>query len=102
MAEYLFVLTRDAADASADYTLRIAVGLQRRRHQVTVILADDGASAACGGQCHPAVRVLLEAGARVLVLLGAGAEITPTGLEAASEEDLASLVLMPGVEAHWC
>lgn len=103
VAEYLFVLVRDSlAHASADYTLRIAIGLQRRRHHVTVVLADDAASTARDGQVHPAVRVLLEAGGRVLLLSGVGDEITPIGVEAASEDYLASLVLTPGIQAHWC
>lgn len=103
VAEYLFVLARDAVTSvSADYVLRTAVALQRRRQRVIVVLADDAASKARNGQLHPAVRALLEAGGRVLLLAGLGDEITPIGVEAASEDYLASLVLMPGIQAQWC
>ena len=104
MQRYLFVMTRDIiSHPSAVHVLRIALGLQRRREQVTVFLTDDAARALAEADSGRALLPLLSAGAVVL----ADAEVPEdrndvVGVERADTDALAALLTSPGVQAHWC
>jgi hypothetical protein len=106
MAQYLFVVTRNLdTDVTARYVLRSALTLRRRAHDVTVFLADEAVRAFtinCAGVLGP----LLAAEARVLAEAAAvNRERTiprSLGIPAASDKELAGLMLTPGMQAHWC
>lgn len=104
---HLFVLTRDISnDPSAAHVLRIALGLQRRQGNVMVFLTDN----ATGGHMAPggvgALRDLVSAGGQVVaddrLLERAPPFAYGLGIEKGTEEDLAALLLRPGIHAHWC
>lgn len=106
MAQYLFVVTRNLeSDVTARYVLRSALGLCRHDHEVTVFLADD----AVGGfnaRCAALIEPLISASARVV----AGAPATECeqlipgdcGIRTATDDELAHLLLTPGIQAQWC
>ena len=103
MERHLFVITRDpTSHPSAIYTLRLALGLQRRQHEVSVVFTDDAlyALAADGG---PFLAPLATAGVRLLVTADEAApELDSLGFEHVSHDALADLLTTPGVTAQWC
>ena len=101
---YLFVMTRDIVNhPSAIHILRIALGLQRRREQVTVFLTDDAARVLPHESSAPPLLRLVSAGAVVLTDADVPAHLRgEIGVERAQPEMLAELLTSPGVQAHWC
>jgi hypothetical protein len=104
MERHLFVITRDpTTDPSAIYTLRIALGLQRRQHDVSVVLADAALPGASSSEYVQRLEPLVSAGARLLALTEAAfAELDSLGCPKVSQDALADLLTQPGTTAQWC
>ena len=105
MERHLFVITRDpTSHPSAIYTLRLALGLQRRQHEVSVVFTDDALDALATRDGGPFVASLVSAGARLLVTADdtAAVELDSLGFERVSQDALAALLTTPGVTAQWC
>jgi hypothetical protein len=105
--QYLFVITRDlSADPSAAHLVRIAGATARRKHEVTVVLAESAIGRDSREACRSVLERLRSAGARLLihVELLQEAELSAEELTlcVADDQSLASLLLTPGMRAHWC
>lgn len=105
-AGHLLVLERPLTGASAAHALRLALARCRRGERVTVYLTETALSPAAESTAIHPLQELLFSGGRVLaelaVMGSASALGCTSGIERASEHDLAALLLMPGVDARWC
>lgn len=109
-AGYLLVVERPSDSASATHALRLALGRCRRGERVTVFLTAAIAPSATSDPVDSLAISLLQrlvlSGGQVMAeaaLLGnAGFCGSVPGLVVAAEEDLAALLLQPGIEALWC
>ena len=106
MAQYLFVVTRNIeTDVTARYVLRSALALCRRDHEVTVFLADD-AVGTFNATASAVLEPLISANARVMADARAAecehGSLPGCGIRVATDDDLASLLLAPGIQAQWC
>jgi len=100
-AGHLLVETKESGDAF----LRDALTLAGTGRDVTLLLIQDAAGAVLRG--HAPVERLTEAGVRVLIddfslrqHAGAVADL-PTGVRAVDADDIAGLLLAPGVRVVW-
>ncbi len=107
MSAYLFVLSRDVvSDTSARFTLRHAMALRRRDHEVIVALVDDAVPAERGVDSSAILARLLEAGVQVYAdeqiraRLPAGPELR--SIVHADDVELGALMLRPSINTLWC
>jgi hypothetical protein len=85
------------------YTLRIAIGLRRRQHDVSVVLTDHALPAPTTRDYVPCLEPLVSAGAQLLAHTDeAFAELDSLGCRRVSQDTLAELLTQPGVLAQWC
>ena len=105
-ARHLLVVERPLSSASSAYAVKLALGRCRRGERVTVFLL----GTALQGEANPSVvspiQRLLSSGGRVLAaraLMRPSSLLAKTqGVERGTEDDLASLLLAPGIDAAWC
>jgi hypothetical protein len=105
-AGHLLVLERPLTGPSAAHALRLALARCRRGERVTVYLTETALSPAPESTAIHPLQELLFSGGRVLAemaVMGSASVLGGTsGIERASENDLATLLLIPGVDARWC
>ena len=105
---HLFIVGRPiASDPSAGHFLRLALGQQRRTGGVAIFLLDDAYPGRTSGlTAAPVLADLIHAGARILVHADLHARVSGPGdgvaILRATDDDLADLLLAPGVAATWC
>ena len=107
MSAYLFVVSRDVvSDSSARFTLRNAMALRRRGHEVTVALVDQAVAAERGMDSSAIVGRLLEAGVQVLAddQIRARLPAVPAleSIARADDAALGALMLRPSINTLWC
>jgi hypothetical protein len=100
-------MSRDiASDASARFTLRNAMALRRRDHEVIVALVDDAVAVKRGIESSAILARLLGAGVQVyadeqiLARLPATPELQ--SIVRAGDAELGALMLRPSINTLWC
>jgi hypothetical protein len=104
---YVFIVGRPVpSDPSAGHLLRLALGQQRRTGDVTVFLLEEAFAGQSSPRLPPVLADLLRADAQVLVHDGAHLGLRETlngqGMQPGTDDDLARLLLKPGISATWC